>query len=409
MLYDAYEVQRSLLTSASKLAGLGAGWLNNPTNPFGYSSMGPLVAAGLEVFAHASAPRGKPEFGIEEVQVGKKAARVDEDIVLRKAFGQLKHFQKVGVAAGEPLLIVAPMSGHYATLLRGTVARMLPKHDVFITDWRDAKLVPVSEGSFDLDDYIDYVIKFSQRIYELTGKRPHVLAVCQPSVPAYAAAAIMNADKHPARPKTLTMMGGPVDTRKAPTAVNTLATQRPHAWFQRNVIATVPMIYPGAGRKVYPGFLQLAGFMTMNLGNHLISHWEMFKHLVVGDDESADATRQFYDEYLSVCDMTAEFYLQTVDVVFQRHLLPKGELEHRGRRVDPKAIKDTPLLAIEGERDDISGIGQTKAALDLATGLAASKKQYHLARDVGHYGIFNGRKWRERIAPVVEKFIAANS
>ena len=409
MLYDAYEVQRSLLTSASKLAGLGAGWLSNPTNPFGYSSMGPLVAAGLEVFAHASAPRGKPEFGITEVQVGKKMVAVDEDIALRKPFGQLKHFRKLGVDSGEPLLIVAPMSGHYATLLRGTVARMLPKHDVFITDWRDAKLVPASEGSFDLDDYIDYLIEFSQTIYELTGKRAHVLAVCQPSVPAYAATAIMNADKHPARPKSLTMMGGPVDTRKAPTAVNTLATDRPHAWFQQNVIATVPMIYPGAGRKVYPGFLQLAGFMTMNLGSHLISHWEMFKHLVVGDDESADATRAFYDEYLSVCDMTAEFYLQTVDAVFQRHLLPKGELEHRGRRVDPGAIKDTPLLAIEGERDDISGIGQTRAGLDLASGLAASKKQYYLAKDVGHYGIFNGRKWRERIAPVVEKFIAENA
>ena len=408
MLYDAYEVQRSLLTSASKLAGLGAGWLSNPSNPFGYASMGPLVAAGLEVFAHASAPRGKPDFGITEVQVGKKVAQVDEDIALRLPFGQLKHFRKEGIEAGEPLLIVAPMSGHYATLLRGTVARMLPKHDVFITDWRDAKLVPVSEGSFDLDDYIDYIIAFSQEIYERTGKRAHMLAVCQPSVPAYAATAIMSANKHPARPKTLTMMGGPVDTRKAPTAVNTLATQRPHAWFQQNVVATVPMIYPAAGRKVYPGFLQLAGFMTMNLGSHLVSHWEMFKHLVVGDEESADATRHFYDEYLSVCDMTSEFYLQTVDVVFQRHLLPKGELEHRGKRVDPKAIKDTPLLAIEGERDDISGIGQTKAGLDLASNLPAAKKQYLLAKDVGHYGIFNGRKWREQIAPVVEKFIAAN-
>jgi poly(3-hydroxybutyrate) depolymerase len=408
MLYDAYEVQRSLLTSASKLAGLGAGWLNNPTNPFGYSSMGPLVAAGLEVFAHASAPRGKPEFGISEVLVGKKVVAVDEDIELRKPFGQLKHFRKVDAEPGEPLLIVAPMSGHYATLLRGTVQRMLPKHDVFITDWRDAKLVPLGDGAFDLDDYIDYLVEFCEAVMKRTGKRPHMLAVCQPAVPALAATAIMNADKHPATPKTLTMMGGPIDTRRAPTAVNTLATERPHAWFQQNVIATVPMIYPGSGRKVYPGFLQLAGFMTMNLGSHLVSHWEMFKHLVVGDDEGADATRSFYDEYLSVCDMTSEFYLQTVDVVFQRHLLPKGELEHRGKRVDPKAIKDTPLLAIEGERDDISGIGQTKAALDLASALPASKKQYHLAKDVGHYGIFNGRKWREKIAPVVEKFIAAN-
>jgi poly(3-hydroxybutyrate) depolymerase len=409
MLYDAYEVQRSLLTGASKLAGLGAGWLNNPANPFGYSSMGPLVAAGLDVFAHASAPRGKPEFGIIEVTVGKKLVAVDEDIVLRKGFGQLKRFRKVDAEQGQPLLIVAPMSGHYATLLRGTVERMLPKHDVFITDWRDAKLVPQEEGSFDLDDYVDYLIEFCGKVAELTGKRPHMLAVCQPSVPAYAATAIMNADKNPARPRTLTMMGGPVDTRKAPTAVNTLATERPHGWFQQNVIATVPMIYPGAGRKVYPGFLQLAGFMTMNLGSHLISHWEMFKHLVVGDEESADSTRKFYDEYLSVCDMTAEFYLQTVDVVFQRHLLPKGEYEHRGKRVDPTAIKDTALLAIEGERDDISGIGQTKAALDLAARLPEAKKQYLLAKDVGHYGIFNGRKWREKIAPVVEKFIAANA
>ena len=406
MLYDAYEVQRSLLTGASKLAGLGAGWLNNPSNPFGYSSMGPLVAAGLGVFAHASAPRGKPEFGIEQVLVGKRPVAVDEGIALRKAFGQLKHFRKEGVEDQEPLLIVAPMSGHYATLLRGTVERMLPRHDVFITDWRDAKLVPLSEGDFDLDDYVDYLIEYCAVVKERTGKRPHVLAVCQPSVPAYAATAIMNADRHPARPKTLTMMGGPIDTRRAPTAVNTLATQRPHSWFQQNVIATVPMIYGGAGRKVYPGFLQLAGFMTMNLGSHLMSHWEMFKHLVVGDEESADATRDFYDEYLSVCDMTAEFYLQTVDVVFQRHLLPKGEYKHRGKRVDPGAIRDTALLAIEGERDDISGIGQTRAALDLAEKLPAAKKQYLMARDVGHYGIFNGRKWREKIAPVVEKFIA---
>jgi poly(3-hydroxybutyrate) depolymerase len=409
MLYDAYEMQRSLLAGASKLAGLGAGWLSNPTNPWGYSSTGPLVAASLEVFAHASAPRGKPEFGIAETRVGRKVVAVDEDIVLRKAFGQLKYFRKVDAESGRPLLIVAPMSGHYATLLRGTVDRLLPDNDVYITDWRDAKCVPVKDGSFDLDDYIDYLIEFLEVIGERTGERPHLLAVCQPAVPAFAATALMAAAKNRWRPKTLTMMGGPIDTRKAPTAINTLATQRPHAWFQQNVIATVPMIYPGSGRKVYPGFLQLAGFMTMNLGSHLISHWEMFKHLVVGDEESAAATQKFYDEYRSVCDMTAEFYLQTVDVVFQQHQLPKGEMEHRGRLVRPDAIRDTALLAIEGERDDISGIGQTKAALDIATKLPAAKKKYFMAKDVGHYGIFNGRKWRERIAPVVEKFIAANA
>src|SRR5437762_2698604 len=408
MLYDAYEVQRSFLAGASKLAGLGAGWLNNPANPWGYSSMGPLVAASLEVFAHAAAPRGKPEFGIDSVRIGGKQVPVHEEILLRKPFGQLKHFAREGIETGPALLIVAPMSGHYATLLRGTVERLLPGADVYITDWRDAKLVPLSDGSFDLDDYIDYLIQFLEHIGDRTGARPHMLAVCQPSVPAFAATALMNQDKNPWRPRTLTMMGGPIDTRKAPTAVNTLATQRPFAWFEQNVVATVPMIYPGSGRKVYPGFLQLAGFMTMNLGSHLISHWEMFKHLVVGDEEGAGPTQKFYEEYRSVCDMTSEFYLQTVDVVFQRHLLPEGQLEHRGRLVDPAAIRDTALLASEGERDDISGIGQTSAALEVATRLPKAKKQYFLAREVGHYGIFNGRKWREKIAPIVEKFIAAN-
>ena len=408
MLYDAYEVQRSFLAGASKLAGFGAGWLNNPTNPFAYASTSPLIAASLNVFAHAAAPRGKPEFGITQTAVKGKTVAVREEIILRKPFGQLKRFVREGVDSGPRLLIVAPMSGHFATLLRGTVDRMLPRHDVYITDWRDAKLVPTDEGSFDLDDYIDYLIEFAELIGEESGERPHLLAVCQPSVPAFAATALMNADDNQWRPKSLTMMGGPVDTREAPTAVNTLATERPLGWFENNVIATVPVYYPGAGRRVYPGFLQLAGFMSMNLGGHLVSHWEMFKHLVDGDEESADATKGFYDEYRSVCDMTAEFYLQTVEAVFKRHLLPRGKLTHRGRKVYPAAIRDTALLAIEGERDDISGLGQTKAALGLAPKLAAAKKRYFLAEDVGHYGIFNGRKWREKIAPVVDEWIGAN-
>jgi poly(3-hydroxybutyrate) depolymerase len=409
MLYDAYEMQRSLLAGASTLANIGAGWMQNPANPFSYSHMGPIVASALDVFAHASASRGKPDFGLDTTMVNGKTVPVVEEIVLRKPFGQLKRFRREGVESGPRLLIVAPMSGHYATLLRGTVERMLPGHDVYITDWRDAKLVPLSDGKFDLDDYIDYLIEFLEHIGgQSEDGRAHMLAVCQPSVPCYAAAAVMSADKNPARPRTLTMMGGPIDTREAPTAVNTLATQRPHSWFQRNVIATVPYSYPGVGRAVYPGFLQLAGFMTMNLGSHLTSHWEMFKHLVAGDGESADATKDFYDEYRSVCDMTEEFYLQTVDVVFQRHLLPKGEMMHRGRRVDPAAIKDVAILAIEGERDDISGIGQTKAALKISTGLPERMKQYYMAEGVGHYGIFNGSKWRTRIAPAVEQWIAAH-
>ncbi len=405
MLYNAYEWQRSLLAGASAFANAGAEFLQNPANPMAYFGGGPMVASALEVFAHAAAPRGKPEFGLNTTMVEGRKVAIEEEIVLRKPFGQLKRFRRDGVEGGQKLLIVAPMSGHYATLLRGTVERMLPRHDVYITDWRDAKLVPLSDGGFDLEDYVDYLIEF----LEVIGPGAHMLAVCQPSVPCYAAAAIMAAGKHPCRPRTLTMMGGPVDTREAPTAVNTLATKRPHTWFQQNVIATIPFSYPGAGRKVYPGFLQLAGFMSMNLGDHMMSHFEMFKHLVQGDGEASDRTKEFYDEYRAVCDMTAEFYLQTVDLVFQRHALPKGEWVHRGVRVDPAAITDIGLLAIEGERDDISGVGQTKAALTLATKLPAANKKYFLAEEVGHYGIFNGGKWRDRIAPVVEDWIAKHA
>ncbi|WP_109809382.1 polyhydroxyalkanoate depolymerase [Sphingosinithalassobacter portus] len=402
MLYNAYEIQRSMLAGASALANFSAGLLQNPANPFAYFGGGPVLASALEVFAHASAPRGKPEFGLDHTEINGKRIDVVEEIALEKPFGNLKRFVRKGVKPGAPkLLIVAPMSGHFATLLRGTVERMLSFADVYITDWHDAKLVPMHEGRFDLDDYVDYIIEFLETI----GEGTHVLAVCQPSVPVYAAAAVMSADKNPCRPATLTMMGGPIDTREAPTAVNTLATERPFSWFEQNVIATVPMTYPGAGRRVYPGFLQLAGFMSMNLGNHMISHWEMFKHLVQGDGESADATMGFYDEYRSVCDMTAEFYLQTIDVVFQSHALPTGEMMHRGKRVDPGAITDIGLLAVEGEKDDISGLGQTKAALKLATNLPDSMKQYHMAKGVGHYGIFNGSKWRTRIAPVLEKWM----
>ena len=405
MLYTGYEFQKNWFATASYWAQIQANWLSNPVNPFSYVSGGSVVASALDVFAHAAMARGKPDFGLGITAINGKPVAVTEKIECRKPFGQLKHFLRDGAPKDQPkLLIVAPMSGHYATLLRGTVERMLPGHDVYITDWRDARDVPVKDGKFDLDDYVDYLVEFLEHI----GEGTHMLAVCQPSVPCYAAAAVMSADKHPCRPKTLTMMGGPIDTREAPTAVNTLSTERPHSWFQQNVIATVPANYRGSGRKVYPGFLQLSGFMTMNLGNHMNSHWEMFKHLVVGDDDSADATKEFYDEYRSVCDMTAEFYLQTVDVVFQRHLLPKGEMTHRGKRVDPGAISDIALLAIEGERDDISGVGQTKAALKIAVNLPEAMKNYYLAEGAGHYGIFNGSKWRDKIAPVVEAWIAAH-
>ena len=405
MLYNAYELNRALLTSASAWASVTAELLSNPAVPFGYMGLGPVVASALDVFAHAAAPRGKPAFGIAAVTVDGNSHPVTEAIVARRAFGNLLRFTHAGLPTDAPrLLIVAPMSGHFATLLRGTVARLVERAEVYITDWADARQVPLDAGSFDLDDYIDYVIDFLTEI----GPGTHMLAVCQPSVPALAATAVMGAGRHPCRPASLTMMGGPVDTREAPTSVNDVAVGRPLSWFKHNVIATVPLGYPGAGRRVYPGFLQLAGFLSMNLQTHLMSHWQMFQHLVEGDGDSADSKKAFYDEYRSVCDMTAEFYLQTIEHVFQLHSLPKGELMHRGAPVDLGAITDTAILAIEGENDDISGIGQTRAALKQTTALDDSRKQYLLAPEVGHYGIFNGTSWRTRIAPVVEQFIAAH-
>ncbi|XUU61551.1 polyhydroxyalkanoate depolymerase [Erythrobacter sp. HA6-11] len=418
MLYHAYELQRSWLNSASAWASISAEMLSNPANPWGYTGIGPMAASALDVFAHATANYEKPAFGITEVEVDGTIRPVIESTVVNRPFGDLKRFKVEGVDvvdgqrthARPKVLIAAPMSGHYATLLRGTVERMLQSSEVYITDWADAKTVPLHEGHFDLDDYIDYLIEFLQHIEaQDPGSRPHMMAVCQPSVPAFAATALMNLHKDPATPLTLTMMGGPIDTRESPTTVNDLAMERPIEWFRQSVIATVPMNHRGAGRKVYPGFLQLAGFMSMNLGSHMMSHYEMFKHLTAGDDDSAQATKDFYDEYRAVCDMTAEFYLQTVEEVFQKHSIPNGEFRHKGELVDITKIKDTALLAIEGERDDISGLGQTKAALDLCPKLKASQKRHYMAEGAGHYGIFNGSKWRDKVAPVVEEWMAKHS
>jgi len=408
MLYSLHELQRAWLTGASAWASAGAELLAHPANPMkllkSVTRFDPasVMASALDVFAHAAAPRGKPQFDIETVTTDGKTHSVIEAIVLHRPFGNLLRFSHAGLPADAPrLLIVAPMSGHYATLLRGTVARMLENAVVYITDWADAKMVPLEAGRFDLDDYIDYVIGFLEHI----GPGAHVMAVCQPSVPALAATALMNSETHPCRPATLTMMGGPIDTREAPTSVNDVAATRPLSWFEHHVVTTVPLAYPGSGRKVYPGFLQLAGFISMNLETHLMSHYQMFRHLVAGDGESADASKAFYEEYRSVCDMSADFYLQTIEHVFQRHSLPKGEFTHRGKIVDLEAITETALLAIEGENDDISGIGQTRAALDLAGRLDPRCKQYFMVPGAGHYGIFNGTKWRTRIAPVVEDWI----
>ena len=413
MLYQAYELQRSWMNSVSSLASISSEMLSSPANPLSYWGIGGMAANALDVFAHATAHYGKPAFGITEVEVDGELHPVEEATVVNRPFGDLKRFRHTGLPESSPrLLIVAPMSGHYATLLRGTVERMLKSSIVYITDWVDAKLVPVHEGRFDLDDYIDYLIDFLEQVRlesaNKGGDRPHMMAVCQPSVPAFAATALLNQHNSPATPQTLTMMGGPIDTRESPTTVNDHAMNRPIEWFRQSVIARVPMNYRGAGRLVYPGFMQLSAFMSMNLQSHMMSHYEMFKHLTLGDEESADATKAFYDEYRAVCDMTAEFYLQTVEEVFQKHSIPNGEFRHKGEIVDLSQITDTALLAIEGERDDISGLGQTKAALKLATGLDDDKKRYYMAEGAGHYGIFNGSRWRTKVAPVVEEFIAAH-
>ncbi len=415
MLYHAYEIQRSWMNSVSSIASISASIMTNPANPFGKMGMMPIAANALDVFAHATASYGKPAFGITEIESNGTLYPVIEATVMNRPFGDLKRFRLDGVdnADHEPrpkMLIVAPMSGHYATLLRGTVERMLVSHEVYITDWADASTVPVHEGLFDLDTYIDYLIEFLEYIEGvIPGQRPHMLAVCQPSVPAFAATALLNQRKSSAAPATLTMMGGPIDTRESPTSVNDHAMKRPIEWFRQSVITKVPMNYRGAGRSVYPGFMQLSAFMSMNLQSHMMSHYEMFKHLTAGDDASAQATKDFYDEYRAVCDMTAEFYLQTVEEVFQKHSIPNGTFEHKGEIVDLTQITDTALLAVEGERDDISGLGQTKAALKLATGLKADKKRYYMAEGAGHYGIFNGSRWRDKVAPVVEEFVAAHS
>ena len=402
MLYTLYELQHTAFAPLRFLADHGQHLLRNPLNPMSYTPAGRVMAAACDLIEHSTRRYGKPKFELDSTVIDGRRVRVEEHILSRKPFGQLKHFKRRKTTRHPRVLVVAPMSGHFATLLRGTVEALLPDHDVYITDWRDARDIPLLEGSFDLDDYIDYLIDWLEDL----GSDTHVIAVCQPAVPVFGAVSLMEAMGHPATPASMTLMGGPVDTRIAPTEVNALAETRPLSWFEQNVITHVPPPNHGFMRRVYPGFLQLAGFMTMNLGDHLVKHHEMFQHLVRGDGDSAERTREFYEEYRSTMDMTAEFYLQTVKTVFQDHALPKGTWTSRGRPIDGGTITTTAVLCVEGEHDDISGIGQTKAALDLTPNLDADKKAYFLAPEVGHYGIFNGRRWREIIAPQVKAFIA---
>ena len=404
MLYTLYELQHTAFGPARFMADHGLTLLRHPLNPLGHTTAGKTMAAGLDMFEQLTRRYGKPHFGLDETSIDGRRVAVEETILLRKPFGQLKHFKRDCQRDDPRLLIVAPLSGHFSTLLRGTVEAMLPDHDVYITDWRDARDVPLTEGRFDLDDYVDYLLDWIKEL----GPNTHILAVCQPAVPVYGALCLLEAENHPCTPPSVTLMGGPIDTREAPTEVNRVATTRSLSWFQKHVITLVPPPNAGMMRQVYPGFLQLAGFMTMNFGEHVLKHRKLFQHLIKGDEDSAEKTRSFYEEYRSVMDITAEFYLQTIDVVFQRHLLPKGEWVSRGHLIDPAAVQKTALLAIEGELDDISGVGQTRAALDISTNLDDSRKEYFLAEGVGHYGIFNGSRWRNVIAPRVKDFIRAH-
>jgi poly(3-hydroxybutyrate) depolymerase len=397
-----YEIQRSMLSASSAMASLGADMLSDPKYPFTQFKPYQMMASTLEVFAHAAAPRGKPAFGLRTVEVDGHHHVVHESTVITRPFGDLKRFSHDGLPDDAPrLLIVAPMSGHYATLLRGTVEAFAPDHAVFITDWSNARDVPMMEGRFEFDDYIDHI----QKMLEALGHRAHVVAVCQPGPPVLAAAALMAQDENPYRPRSMTFMGSPIDARLSPTVTNKLAEERPFTWFQSSMIYTVPPPYPGAGRRVYPGFVQLASFMSMNLDRHKDAHRRYFDNLVAGDGDGADKHLAFYDEYLAVMDLTEEFYLQTIDKVFQSYALPKGELEHRGRLVEPAAITDIALMTVEGELDDISGIGQTQAAHDLCPNIPASMKLDHVQEGVGHYGVFNGRRFKEEIFPKVQAFI----
>ena len=408
-MYWFYEMGHAALNPSRALADATKLFFKNPANPLAHTTYGKSVAAAAELFERSTRRYRRPEWDIHGTTVGGERVPVHVSTVWERPFCRLLHFERAFRNAPRrpqpKLLIVAPMSGHYATLLRGTVETFLPNHDVYLTEWIDARMVPLSEGRFDLDDYIDYIISI---LHAMEGDA-HVLAVCQPSVPVLAAVALMEADKDPYVPHSMVLMGGPIDTRVNSNAVNKLAEDRGLDWFRSHVIAKVPFPHPGFMRDVYPGFLQLHGFMSMNLDRHLEAHRNLFSHLVKGDGDSAQKHREFYDEYLAVMDLTAEFYLQTVDTVFIRHALPKGEMMHRGRPIDPSAIRRVALLTVEGEHDDISAVGQTEATHALCPNIPADLKAHYLQPGVGHYGVFNGSRFRSEIAPRISDFVLTHN
>jgi poly(3-hydroxybutyrate) depolymerase len=404
MFYHLYELNHAALQPARAFADATRFFYQHPLNPMSRNAFGRSIAAMAELFERTTRQYGKPEFGLPETTVDFRKVAVTENRIWSKAFCDLIHFERdlpKGRMADPKILIVAPMSGHYATLLRGTVEAFLPHAEVYITDWTDARKVPLTSGAFDLDSYIDYLIE----IFQLLGPDTHVIAVCQPSVPVLAAVSVMASRGDASAPASMTLMGGPIDTRSNPTAVNQMAEKKDLSWFRDKVIMPVPFPHAGFMRQVYPGFLQLSGFMSMNLDRHVDAHREFYKHLVKDDGDSAEKHRDFYDEYLAVMDLTAEFYLQTVDTVFIKHSLPKGEMMHRGETVDPSAITRTALMTVEGENDDISGVGQTQAAHKLCVNIPVDSKVHYLQPKVGHYGVFNGSRFRSEIAPRILDFM----
>ena len=404
MLYDLHELQRSFLTPLAAFTDSGSQLFSHPYSPFSYTPVSRQIAAAYELVHRLGKDYEKPAWGLETTSINGKDVAVAECLALKKPFCNLVHFERELPKSTQPdptVLLVAPLSGHHATLLRDTVRALLPAHDIYVTDWIDARMVPTSDGPFHLNDYVRYI----QEFIRLLGPDVHVISVCQPTVPVLAAISLMASDGDPCLPRSMVMMGGPIDARKSPTQVNCLATTKPYSWFENNLIHRVPSRYAGAGRRVYPGFLQHAGFVAMNPDRHLRSHYDYYLDLIKGDDSDVEAHRRFYNEYNAVLDMPAEFYLDTIKTVFQEHQLPSGTWEIDGQKVDPSAIANVALFTIEGELDDISGQGQTQAAHGLCSNIPKSRKQHYTAPECGHYGIFSGRRWRETICPKIAGFI----
>jgi poly(3-hydroxybutyrate) depolymerase len=404
MLYQAYQAHSDIMIPVRNWAGTALRTLGQPLMGIADNAVLRNLTAAYELIARAGLTHARPAFGVDGVTVGNREMAVHEHAALITPFGTLLHFKKDVDTPQPRVLLVAPLSGHFSTLLRGTVRTMLPEHDVYITDWHNVRDVPLIHGRFGFDDYIAHLIRFLEAI----GPGAHVVAVCQPCVAVLVATAVMAQAGNAAQPRSMTLMAGPIDTRVNPTKVNALANSRPIEWFEQNLIATVPPRYPGAFRRVYPGFVQLAAFMSMNVERHLKAHRELYDHLAKGEHEKAQVTKAFYDEYFAVLDLTAEFYLETVRLVFQECALPTGKLEWQGGRVEPRAIKRTMLLTVEGERDDICAVGQTAAAHDLCTGLRPYLKRHHMQAGVGHYGVFSGNRWTNQIYPLLKNVILAS-